>query len=169
MGNSLIQLFGTSFDKTMKIYTEFGMFLSFLFLQDYAPLKILAIMVDVDVDETDGYICECPPGLTGPTCTDVDHCAASPCQNNGTCINEADGYRCECPFGYKGPECADMDYCAENLCQNGGTCVDGPGSFTCNCTENYRGPTCQLSRENNLPFKLIFDREKFLKTFTSWF
>ena len=137
MGNSLDQFLGTSFDKTMKIYTEFRMFLSFLFFAGLCPSKDPCHNGGRCVDETAGYRCECPSGYKGPECADVDHCAASPYQNNGTCVNEADGYRCECPSGYKGLECAEVDDCAENPCQNGGTCVDGPGSFTCNCTENY--------------------------------
>ena len=56
------------------------------------------------------------------------YCAASPCHNNGTCVNEADGYRCECPSGHKGPDCADVDQCVPNPCLNGGTCEDALGS-----------------------------------------
>ena len=37
--------------------------------------------------------------------SDIDECASSPCQNNGTCIDGFDGHACLCLAGYTGNVC----------------------------------------------------------------
>ena len=38
--------------------------------------------------------------------TDIDECAASPCQNDGVCSNSPGGYSCDCTAtGYNGTDC----------------------------------------------------------------
>ena len=108
MGNSLDELFGTSFDKTMKIYTEFSMFLSFLFFAGLCPSKDPCPCHNGGrcLDETDGYRCECPSGYKGPECADIDDCpTVNPCQNGGTCVDGSGSFTCNCSDKYEGPTC----------------------------------------------------------------
>ena len=38
--------------------------------------------------------------------TDIDECAARPCQNDGVCSNSLGGYSCDCTdTGYNGTDC----------------------------------------------------------------
>ena len=37
--------------------------------------------------------------------TDIDECAASPCQNGGTCVDGVNSYTCNCEVGYAGKNC----------------------------------------------------------------
>lgn len=37
--------------------------------------------------------------------SDVNECDASPCHNNGTCINNAGSYICTCAAGWEGYNC----------------------------------------------------------------
>ena len=36
---------------------------------------------------------------------DIDECAASPCQNGGSCNDQINGYTSNCPSGYVGTNC----------------------------------------------------------------
>ncbi|MCY0997150.1 FG-GAP-like repeat-containing protein [Myxococcus sp. MISCRS1] len=92
------------------------------------------------------FTCACNPGYEGDgvTCTNIDECAANPCQNGGTCTDGVNSYTCACPPGYAGANCEiNIDECAPNPCQNGGTCTDGVNSYTCTCAPTYEGPQCQ--------------------------
>ncbi|XP_069315423.1 protein crumbs homolog 1 [Eulemur rufifrons] len=101
-----------------------------------------------------GYVCICPPGLTGIHCEDdINECSSSPCQNGGTCENLPGNYTCHCPFDgpsrtfYGGRDCSDVLLgCAHHPCLNGGTCVphlrDGQHGFSCLCRRGYAGPSC---------------------------
>jgi len=44
-------------------------------------------------------------GYTGAGKQDIDECAASPCQNKGTCTDQVNGYTCECVAGFIGDDC----------------------------------------------------------------
>ena len=77
--------------------------------------------------------------------TDIDDCVASPCKNNGTCVDQVDGYICLCDDGYEGDNCDDnTDDCAETPCLNGGTCNDEVNGYDCDCAPGYAGPTCGI-------------------------
>ncbi|CAG2198031.1 unnamed protein product [Mytilus edulis] len=39
------------------------------------------------------------------TCSDIDECASTPCQNGGTCADLINRYTCTCDSGYKGILC----------------------------------------------------------------
>ena len=56
------------------------------------------------VEEVGGYLCICPPGMTGEDCSDsIDFCGGEhPCINGGTCISGQEGYSCECLHGFQG-------------------------------------------------------------------
>lgn len=62
---------------------------------------------------TDGsFICRCPPGWTGPTCSeDVNECPmflcknGASCQNGAECVNTPGSYKCICPPGWTGTNC----------------------------------------------------------------
>lgn len=49
------------------------------------------------------FSCMCAPGYKGVNCSiEVDKCAVTPCQNNGTCTNEISDFTCWCLSGFKG-------------------------------------------------------------------
>ncbi|XP_056017016.1 ficolin-2-like [Ostrea edulis] len=73
---------------------------------------------------------------------DTDHCASSPCNNNGTCTSGPTTFSCQCTDGYKGNTCNDTDHCASSPCNNNGTCTSGLTTFSCQCANGYRGNTC---------------------------
>ena len=39
------------------------------------------------------------------SCSDMNKCASSPCQNGATCQNLPNDYSCTCKPGYKGNQC----------------------------------------------------------------
>ena len=41
---------------------------------------------------------------------DIDDCANSPCQNNGTCTDNVNGHTCTCVDGYSGENCETGTY-----------------------------------------------------------
>ena len=42
--------------------------------------------------------------------SDIDECAASPCQNQGTCTDQVNDYTCECVAGFIGDDCETGEY-----------------------------------------------------------
>ena len=104
-----------------------------------------------EVDANDDGRCVCNAGYTGNgltcTATGAGACAASPCQNGGTCTDGPDNtYTCACPAGYSGTNCQIAAACTPNPCQNGGTCAPtGPTTFACACPPGYSGTTCQTA------------------------
>ena len=76
------------------------------------------------VDEINRFTCNCTSGYTGAVCEtsrivfkskidcwsffvclDIDECASTPCQNDGTCVDGFDGHTCLCITGYTGDVC----------------------------------------------------------------
>ena len=56
---------------------------------------------------------------------DIQDCASSPCNNDGTCVEVAEGYRCVCKPGFTGANCeVEEDECITSPCAKGATCVD---------------------------------------------
>ncbi|WP_441292514.1 FG-GAP-like repeat-containing protein [Sorangium sp. KYC3313] len=99
------------------------------------------------IDASGSFTCACDAGYSGDgvTCTNIDECAESPCQNGGTCIDGINSYTCACLPGFTGDNCETaIDECAESPCQNGGTCVDGLNSYTCECLPTYEGTRCEV-------------------------
>ena len=43
-------------------------------------------------------------------CLDIDECASSPCQSNGTCLDGIDSYTCNCASGFEGTNCETSMY-----------------------------------------------------------
>ncbi|XP_027976181.1 protein crumbs homolog 1 isoform X3 [Eumetopias jubatus] len=106
--------------------------------------------------EASGYVCICPPGLTGIHCEeDIDECSPNPCQNGGTCENLPGHYTCHCPFDnhsgtfYGGRNCSDILLgCTHHQCLNNGICIphfqNGQHGFSCLCPSGYTGSLCEL-------------------------
>ncbi|XP_045392469.1 protein crumbs homolog 1 [Lemur catta] len=123
--------------------------------------------------EAAGYVCICPPGLTGIHCEeDINECSSSPCQNGGTCENLPGNYTCHCPFDglsrtfYGGRDCSDILLgCAHHPCLHDGTCVphlhDGQHGFRCLCPPGFAGPSCEAVTT------LAFGGSGFLRVTTS--
>ena len=67
----------------------------------FAPIIVfLFITFHFDKIQVNGYVCACPAGYFGLKCErQVDHCASTPCRNNGTCVNAGSRYNCICPSG----------------------------------------------------------------------
>ena len=52
------------------------------------------------------YTCSCPTGFAGTNCeTNIDDCAAAPCENGGVCSDGIASYTCACPAGFAGANC----------------------------------------------------------------
>ena len=101
---------------------------------------------------TQNYSCVCPRGYTGANCSQliVDHCAESPCSNNGTCVNQLDEFECVCPRGYKGGRCRNKaNPCKGDPCGEGGRCRKAEGGqwgkIDCECYPGFHGDYCELT------------------------
>ena len=75
------------------------------------------------------FTCNCvDTGFSGRFCEhEIDDCASSPCQHNGTCKDIGKDYRCRCFDGYLGKNCeVDIDECMEPAppCHNNATCYE---------------------------------------------
>lgn len=83
--------------------------------------------------------------LPGDFCEiNLDDCASSPCQNNGTCIDGEMEYTCDCAEGYTGPLCeSHVCNASSSICLNGGTCY---GTGQCYCPPGFVGSTCDIHR-----------------------
>lgn len=108
---------------------------------------------------------ECIAGFGGPGCaTDLDDCAAKPCQNDGACVDGIATFSCECLPGFDGEQCeVPPTDCAPNPCQHDGQCIEtGVDTFECSCSFGYLGPMCQdtlaavmLAMSSNLTCALL--------------
>uniref|UniRef100_A0A1I8AU30 EGF-like domain-containing protein n=1 Tax=Steinernema glaseri TaxID=37863 RepID=A0A1I8AU30_9BILA len=88
------------------------------------------------------FVCQCPPGFTGPTCaTPLSPCAgeANPCANGATCqpVGVFD-FLCRCPEGWTGRFCDRLD---SRQCQNGGVRTE---EGSCLCPSGFEGTSCEL-------------------------
>ena len=69
-------------------------------------------------------------------------CEASPCLNNGTCLENSQSSECVCQPGYEGELCElERDECQSSPCVQG-TCQDGLNEFHCDCHPGYEGQLC---------------------------
>ena len=92
-----------------------------------------------------GFQCACDPGFTGASCeTNIDECAALPCQNGGTCFDSINAFFCLCARGFTNDVCdQELDECESEPCLNNGVCQDTVNRFVCNCEQGYTGTLCQ--------------------------
>ena len=116
-----------------------------------------------DPDDVLGFICTCPVGLTGMSCTiDVNECEGNVCANNGTCIESGTDtslldsllvtppslgdFICLCSDKFIGDLCQYSNPCAEpSLCVNGNCSNDNVGNYNCSCFEGYTGDICNTT------------------------
>ncbi len=85
----------------------------------------------------------CDPGwvLDGSTCSDLDECAGSPCDENAQCTNLPGSVECACLDGWvgDGSTCADVDECLLEPCAINAACTNLPGAFECVCLHGWTG------------------------------
>ena len=97
---------------------------------------------------TDGHLCICARGWSGPDCDmDINECASNPC-GNGDCLNSLGSYACSCWSGWTGTNCDLVVTCDDKLCFNGGTCEMTEGIATCGCSQGFHGEQCELESES---------------------
>ena len=81
------------------------------------------------IDLVGSFSCDCPPGLTGPTCAiNIGVCQSHSCANGGTCIN--------------------LDIFQEDRSGSGsgsGLDSDLVNTFSCDCVPGYTGATCTIT------------------------
>jgi len=77
------------------------------------------------------YLCACPAGFNGNTCSRINECNSNPCQNGGTCRDAINAFSCVCPTGYTGVTCQNQ---ANNT----------PGGNPSSSTSTYAGASIAL-------------------------
>jgi len=88
----------------------------------------------------DRYVCMCSSGFEGPSCTNINDCSSSPCQNNATCTDGINSFKCKCPEGFKGKYCEIATVCDE--CSPEGTLFCDKLNSKCVCRDTYTGDRC---------------------------
>ena len=92
--------------------------------------------------------CQCPEGVFGDHCEDVDYCYQQECGGHGACYEVATGsdpdtmtdFACDCETGWIGRECDRMMCIGGVTCMNGATCTtDG-----CVCATGFAGDSCEI-------------------------
>jgi len=117
---------------------------------------------DKDTTWSDATRTQCVPTwdcLKPSISTNVNACAAYPCQNGGTCTDaasgasDASGRSCACRDGFSGVSCEiDVNACTSYPCQNGGTCTDaasgasGASGRSCACGDGFSGVSCEIGK-----------------------
>ena len=90
-----------------------------------------------------GFVCQCPIGFTGPTCSQrIDPCNNTVCLNGGICtsVQGVFDFTCVCMPGYNGRFCQNLvDNCISYPCKNGGVCINSFNLYQCRCLAGYTG------------------------------
>ena len=60
-------------------------------------------------DNEAGFMCSCPPDMTGFNCETYDPCDSAPCHHDGTCIKLFETFACQCPPTWNGLRCQTYD------------------------------------------------------------
>lgn len=81
------------------------------------------------ISTTEGYYCQCPPGIIGRRCT-LRPCDYVPCHENAICVDlmvfpaSRSSFVCRCPKGLRGYDCSQIDNpCDKRPCMNNAKCV----------------------------------------------
>ena len=119
----------------------------------------------IDHTSDKGFICECLPNFTDPTCsTSTNPCASNPCSRDQICLNSEDSFICACIQGiscpnsfaasmaplYKRPlfkrinvtyQLTNAIQCKVGTCKNDGICQRSANGhdFICKCKFGYIG------------------------------
>eukprot|EP00808_Paulinella_micropora_P022407 g74689.t1 len=109
-----------------------------------------------------GFFCDCPNGLTGPTCSEdtVNHCATKPCSEHT--VSCQDGFldrTCQCEEGWGGADCTiplSQNPCEpvwQQPCQHGSCSAtrnakSGLYDRVCQCEPGWTGRDCELDMKD---------------------
>ncbi|KAG4075716.1 hypothetical protein HA402_003541 [Bradysia odoriphaga] len=81
------------------------------------------------ISTTEGYYCQCPPGIIGRRCT-LRPCDYVPCHENAICVDlmefpaSRSSFVCRCPKGLRGYDCSQIENPCEKMpCLNNARCV----------------------------------------------
>ncbi|PAA69693.1 hypothetical protein BOX15_Mlig000039g3 [Macrostomum lignano] len=101
-----------------------------------------------------GFVCLCPEGTYGDTCSINPNDCLDPATNRSVCAhasNCTDGlasFTCHCLPGYEGPTCSvEIDECERfgQPCQNGAVCKDLVADYACTgCPAEFGGKNCSV-------------------------
>ncbi|XP_072046364.1 uncharacterized protein [Amphiura filiformis] len=96
--------------------------------------------------ESSIYPLECVDGSYNgsvTTCSEINECDVSPCQNGATCIDGIASFTCTCAQGWNGTLCdEDINECLSsdlNECHANSVCSNLQGSYNCTCLVGFRG------------------------------
>ncbi|KAM7541372.1 hypothetical protein Aperf_G00000035920 [Anoplocephala perfoliata] len=93
-------------------------------------------------DDEGNIICE--KGLTGPTCSETNHCVENNCADYAVCHSLPNGYKCVCDT-YEGLACQKgYDPCQPNSpCGSHGQCKASGPNYECVCETGWVGNHCE--------------------------
>uniref|UniRef100_A0A1I8JA97 Cubilin n=1 Tax=Macrostomum lignano TaxID=282301 RepID=A0A1I8JA97_9PLAT len=99
-----------------------------------------------------GFVCLCPEGTYGDTCSINPNDCLDPATNRSVCAhasNCTDGlasFTCHCLPGYEGPTCSvDIDECERSDSRNGAVCKDLVADYACTgCPAEFGGKNCSV-------------------------
>uniref|UniRef100_A0A1I8FUY6 EGF-like domain-containing protein n=1 Tax=Macrostomum lignano TaxID=282301 RepID=A0A1I8FUY6_9PLAT len=114
--------------------------------------KSAAIQRRLNYSLAAGFVCQCPKGAYGDTCSINPNDCLKPDTNRSVCAHASsctDGlasFTCHCLPGYEGPTCSvDIDECERVPCQNGAVCKDLVADYACTgCPAEFGGKNCSV-------------------------
>ena len=104
-----------------------------------------AVLLD---SQTCEFECECSQGWRGSSCSDIDFCDATYCNNHGNTSGVVGACSCSCFTGWLGETC-EQRCSREDFCGGHGKAIFSDSACSCKCDAGFFGPTCSIgcSRE----------------------